>query len=183
MAWGAQCCCVYSKTKYFWLHMIGSPFTYYLVRRIYIVARSIHRVHHVRPFGRMYQHGSCWVAFREIWHWELLWKAVMIIPFGWSGTKILGIYAKIEGLLLLPATLNCHNSTFCEWIGIRLLGKLWRWTLRKHDIMLCYACVASFVLYWNQQVIPMATFYNDEYVSSDNIHVCCGSSSGMPICQ
>jgi hypothetical protein len=63
----------------------------------------------------IYQNGSQWKNFLEIWYWHFNENPSIKSKFGENLTKILDTLHEI--CLLLPATLNRHESAFFESHG------------------------------------------------------------------
>lgn len=51
-------------------------------RLVLIATKSTYKLRHVCPSAHMYERGSHWTDFCEIWYWALLWKSVEKIQIG-----------------------------------------------------------------------------------------------------
>jgi hypothetical protein len=104
----------------------------------------------VRPSVRMYQRGSHWTDFREIWYWVILWKISNwiqnFVKMWGGGTDHRGFVGHFtltpKYVLLLPAALDGR--------GIRLVwGTNFMGTRRNTAtyVIWRYCLVCSFLLY------------------------------------
>jgi hypothetical protein len=66
------------RTRFFTIHC----------KPVRVVTVNVYELHRVRPSVRMYQRGSHWTNFREIWDWGLFMKIYLEIPslgnIGWG---------------------------------------------------------------------------------------------------
>ena len=76
----------------------------------------------VHPSVRIYQLGSHWTNFREIWYWKLSWKPAEKIKI-WlqSGKNVVHFTRRTWYVLLLQATLNRHKRDLFDCNSMALL--------------------------------------------------------------
>jgi hypothetical protein len=66
---------------------------------------------YVHPSVRMYQRGSVWTYFREIWYWVLLWSCVEKVQIWLKSDKNMGHFTwRPTYVWLLPAKYIRHKS-------------------------------------------------------------------------
>jgi hypothetical protein len=85
----------------------------------------------VCPSVRMYQHGSYWTDFHDIWYAKLVWRSVESLQI-WlkSGRRVGHFTWRPQYVLLLPARYTRHKS-----ISVRhsVLLNCWQW----HEAQRC----------------------------------------------
>jgi hypothetical protein len=97
----------------------------FVIRRVCIVAKSAYHLRHVYlsvcPSARIYQQGSNWKDFCEIWYWRLSWKPVMKAQIRLESYKIIEHFTqRPKEVSLLLATLYRHKRAPSAEVGRRL---------------------------------------------------------------
>jgi hypothetical protein len=82
-----------------------------LVRRPGIKTQRSFKLRHVRLSVRIYQRGSHWTNFCEIWNWRLLWKVCWENKIWLKSAKNVAHFTwRFKNVLLFPVTLHSHKG-------------------------------------------------------------------------